>query len=68
MNKYKIEIWRYHGIVDEFSSDDILSVRDWWFDGWQHAYDTGECSFYVYENNRKMSFDELYDPGFYDDD
>ena len=67
MNKYRIEIWRYHSVRDRFSSNDILSIRDWWFDNWYTVWDYGECAFYVYENDRKMSFKELGSFSFYDD-
>ena len=67
MNEYRIEIWRYHAITDRFSSDNILSIRDWWFDGWYTVWSYGGCTFKIYKNDRAMSYEELKSLGFYDD-
>lgn len=67
MNEYRIEIWRYHSVVDSFSSDDILNIREWWLDEWYITWCYGECAVEVYKNDRPMSFEELSSLGFYND-
>lgn len=64
--RYKIDIWQYHSVVDNYESDDIESILKYFRSRWYYIYDYGMCSFTVYEGERELSFDELYDLGFYD--
>ena len=64
--KYKIEIWQWYHMTDSYESDDIQDILSWYkTKGWYGAYDNGLCSFGVYENGRRLSFDEGYELGFY---
>lgn len=67
--KYKIEIWRFHALIEQYESDTIEDIKAWFFDDdpcWKGIYENGDCSFSVYENGRYMEFDELEKYGFYD--
>ena len=64
--KYKIEIWRYHHKVETYENEDIKEVLKWYKEEWQYTFDMGECTFYIYENDRRMDFDEEYELGFFD--
>ena len=53
-------------MTDSYESDDIQDILSWYkTEGWYGAYDNGLCSFGVYENGRRLSFDEGYELGFY---
>lgn len=65
--KYKIEIWRYHALIEQYESDTIEDIKDWFFDSnWKWEYERCACCFGVCENSRYMEFDELNKYGFYD--
>lgn len=64
--KYKIEIWQYHEIVETYENEDIKEILKWYKEEWQYTFDMGGCAFYIYENDRRMDFDEKYKLGFYD--
>ena len=66
--KYKIEIWRFHSLVETFENDDIKKVLDWYRAEWKMSYDYGQCMFYLYENGETLDFDTKYDLGFYADE
>ena len=68
MNKWKIDIWHYHSIVDSYESDDINEALKWFRQGWKWSYDNGDCSFDVYKNDRLLTFDEENKLGFFEDD
>ena len=68
MDKWKIEIWEYHYVVDSYESNSINKVLKWFRQNWLWSYDNGNCSFEVYKNNNELTFDEKYDLGFYEDD
>lgn len=52
---YKIEIWQYHSISDEFSSDNLEEVKKWYFINWCGCYNSGGCTFYIYHNGEEKS-------------
>lgn len=66
--KYKIEIWRFHIIIDTFKSNDINEILKWYREEYQYMYDMGECTFYVYLDGKKLDFDEESELGFYEYD
>ena len=68
MDKWKIEIWEYHYVVDSYESNSINEVLKWFRQNWLWSYDNGNCAFEVYKNNNELTFDEKYDLGFYEDD
>ena len=63
--KYKIEIWRFHAIIDIFESSDINEILKWYKEEYQYMYDMGECTFYVYINNKELDYDEEKELGFF---
>ena len=65
--KYKIEIWQYCSLSGLYESDDIEDIVKWYKSEWQDCYDDGGCTFEVYEYGRKLSFEESFDLGFFDD-
>ena len=65
--KYKIEIWHYCSLADFFESDDIKEVVKWYRSEWKTCYDDGNCCFEVYEYGRQLSFDEVWELGFFND-
>lgn len=62
---YKIEIWRFHIIYDTYTSNDIKDILKWFRENWLLMSSNEECHFFVYKNNKEVSFDELYKLGFY---
>lgn len=65
---YRIEIWQYHGKVDTYENKDIKDVLEWYKEEWQYVYEFGNCCFYLYKNDKELSFDEKDKLGFYDYD
>lgn len=63
---YKIEIWQRGSLSDVYEADDIQDILAWFKWGWYITYDNGDCSFGVYKNGIRLSFDELNKLGFYD--
>ncbi len=63
---YKIEIWRYHSITETFENKNAKKVLKWYKDNWQTCFDYGGCTFYLYKDDKKLSFEEAYELGFYD--
>lgn len=61
---YKIEIWQYHSKVDEYISNDVKEVLNWYNEEWYLMYKAGFCCFYLYKNDVKLTFDEEYKLGF----
>ncbi len=64
--KYKIEIWQWHKLVEIYKSGNIKEILKWYKENWQDIYNIGDCTFYVYENDRKLTFSEEYKLGFGD--
>ena len=64
--KYAIEIWRYHSVEETYESNDIKDVLKWYKDNWQTAFDYGMCTFYVFKNNKELTFEECNKLGFYE--
>lgn len=64
--KVKIEIWQYHNVVDEYESDNIEEILNWFRKHWRCCYNDGGCSFEVYQNGKRLSFHELCELGFND--
>ena len=60
----KIEIWRYHSIIKTYKNKDVKKVLKWYKDNWQICFDYGECTFYLYKDDKKLSFEEDYELGF----
>ena len=52
--KYKIEIWRFHSIVDVYENDDIKEVLEWYKENWQLLYDFSGCTFYLYKKRKNF--------------
>ena len=63
--KYKIVIWCYQTIKDTYESEELQEALDWFISNWLGIWERGGCAFYVYEDDRELSFDEAYDLGFY---
>ena len=63
--KYKIEIWQWQNITETFESDNIEDILEWYRVSWWWIYESGGCSFTVYENGRELSFEEENELGFY---
>ena len=66
MKMYRIEIWRYHGIVDVYTSNNIKKVLTWYKKNWKDCYDYGGCTFYLYKYDDEIPFEDRYELGFYD--
>lgn len=66
--RYRIEIWVYRVLKDEYESDSIEDVLEWYKSHWQCCYECGGCSFSVYKNDEEMDFDTLWDLRFYGED
>ena len=64
--KYKIEIWRYHFIVETYESEKITEFLKWYKSKWRRAYEMSECTFYIYENDKELAFEEAVKFGFFD--
>lgn len=62
---YRIEIWRYHRMVDEYENIDINKVLEWYEEKWKLSYDYGQCTFYVFLDKQELSFEEENKMGFY---
>ena len=62
--KYKIEIWKYHRIVETYENNDIKEILKWYIENWLSVHDYGGCTFYIYEENKQLSIDEENDLGF----
>ena len=63
--KYKIEIWQWHSISETYESDNIEDILDWYKSNWLYFYEIEQCTFYVYENERELSFKEENSFGFH---
>jgi hypothetical protein len=63
--KFEIEIWRYHVASETFENDDIKEVLSWYEEEWKNTYENGGCTFYIFEDEKELSFDEEYELGFY---
>lgn len=62
---YKINIWRFHCIVETYISNNIKDILKWYRNNWIISYEQGLCCFYVFENGKELSFDELNKIGFF---
>ena len=62
---YKIEILQYHSIVKTYKNEDVKNVLKWYIENWQTCYDYGGCTFYLYKDDKKLSFDEKFELGFF---
>ena len=65
--KYKIEIWIFHEIVDTFESNTIDEILEWYREEYKYMYDNGDCTFYVYLDDKELDFEETYKLGFFID-
>lgn len=61
--KYKIDIWQWGSITETYESDNIEDIVEFWKGEWFDCYDHGYCTFYVYEDDEELSFDEVYELG-----
>ena len=64
--KYRLEIWQYHSITTSYENNNIKKVLKWYIENWKGTYDYGYCTFYLFENNKKLDFDKCYKLGFFD--
>ena len=65
---YKIEIWRYNSITKIYENKDVKKVLNWYIKNWQFCYDYGECTFYLYKDDKELTFDEEFELGFFNHD
>lgn len=65
---YKIEILQYHSIVKTYKNEDVKNVLKWYIENWQTCYDYGGCTFYLYKDDKELSFDEKFELGFFNHD
>ena len=65
MMKYKIEIWKWHNMVQAYESDDVEDVLSWYKANWHWCYECGNCSFSVYQDGKELSFEEEDAIGFF---
>jgi len=63
---YKIEIWRYHSIIETYESEEMIEILKWYKSKWRDSNEMGECTFYIYENNKEMTLEEIAKLGFFD--
>ena len=63
--KYKIDIWQWHNKVKTYKNNDIKEILKWYKENWQRCYENGGCTFYLYEDNKEIDFDNAYKLGFY---
>lgn len=64
MKEYKIEIWIFGSIADTYESDNVEEVLKWFNRHWRNCYDNGGCAIEVYQNDKRLSFYEVYNLGF----
>lgn len=62
---YRIEIWQYHSIKKTYENKDMKNVLKWYKENWQFCYDYGMCAFYLYKDDKELSFDETNELGFF---
>lgn len=62
---YKIEIWQHRSIVEVYEDDDIQNILAWFKWYWFAANEEGKCAIVVYKNGIELSFEELWEFGFY---
>lgn len=62
---YEIEIWQYHVMVENYKSNNIEEILEWFKFNWQSCCESGYASFFVYKNSIEISFEELDNLGFY---
>jgi len=62
--KYKIEIWRFHRIIDIYENDDIEKVGEWYRKNYLDLFNSGGCTYYLFEDNRQLTFEEERDLDF----
>lgn len=62
---YRIEIWVYGNIRDEFENKSIKKVLKWYKENWQLVYNMGGCSFNVFKGDILLTFEEEYKLGFH---
>ena len=65
---YKIEIWQHHSITKTYENKDVGKVLKWYIKNWQFCYDYGLCTFYLYKDDKELSFDEENELGFFNYD
>lgn len=65
---YKIEIWRYHEVVDEYEDKSVGNVLKWYRNHWKRTYDFGGCFFDLLENGKEVDWDTQYELGFFRDE
>ena len=55
--KYRIEVYVYHEVVDEFETDSLKEARKWWRKNWKKAEDFGNafCEWYVDDKRQTIS-------------
>ena len=62
---YKIEIWQRRSLVEVYESDDMQNILAWFKWYWAGASENGDCAIYVSKNGIEITFEELWDLGFY---
>ena len=66
MKIYRIEIWRFHKIVDVYTSNSIKRVLTWYKKNWKDSYDCCGCTFYLYRYDNEIPFKDVCELGFCD--
>ena len=62
---YKIEIFRYHDLVETYENDNVEEVLMWYKSNWQYCYEVGGCAFDLYKDGIELSFEEELKLGFH---
>lgn len=57
----------YGSVTDTYENDDLNEVLRWWRINHLLNYENGHNAFYVYKNNKEITFEEEYKLGFCDD-
>jgi hypothetical protein len=65
---YRIEIYRYnHRLEETYETNDIEVMLFWYRDQWRICIERGSCYFYLYRDDKKLTFTETKELGFYDE-
>lgn len=64
--KYKINIWQYHSIIDTYESNKVEEILKWYEENYKFIYEMDNCSFEVFKDNKILTFNQIYELGFYE--
>ena len=63
--KYRINVWQYGRIIEDYYSNDVNEVVKWYRKNWADSYEVGNCTIEVYESDKDMLFNRAVACGFY---